>query len=81
MRTHAPLPPAFTLIELLVACLVLAVGVLGLASTAVAVARLTGDSTRAGVAIERGQARMESLRAGLCAASGGSLTAGGISEW
>lgn len=81
MRTHPRLRTAFTLIELLVACLVLGVGVLGLASTAVAVARLTGDSARSGEAVERGQARMESLRSGQCAISGGALTMHGISEW
>jgi prepilin-type N-terminal cleavage/methylation domain-containing protein len=72
---------AFTLVELLVACLVLGVGVLGLASTSVAVARLTGDSTRAGAAVERGQARLEALRSSQCAAAGGTLIVGGIAEW
>ena len=81
MRTSLRLRTAFTLIELLVACLVLGVGVLGLASTSVAVARLTGDSARAGAAVERGQARVEALRAGECAADGGTLDAGGIAEW
>jgi prepilin-type N-terminal cleavage/methylation domain-containing protein len=75
------LRPAFTLLELLVACVVLGVGVLGLASTSVAVARLTGDSARAGTAAERAQARMEALRSGQCAPAGGTLTAGGIGEW
>ncbi len=82
MRTLLRLRSAFTLVELLVACLVLGVGVLGLASTSVAVARLTGDSTRAGAAVERGQARLEALRSRQCAAAaGGTLIAGGIAEW
>jgi Tfp pilus assembly protein PilV len=75
------LRPAFTLVELLVACLVLGTGVLALASTSVAVARLTGDSARAGAAAERGQARMEAMRASACAAASGSALVGGISEW
>jgi Tfp pilus assembly protein PilV len=81
MRTHPRLRTAFTLVELLVACLVLAIGVLGLASTAVAVARLTGDSARSGEAAERGQAHMERLRSSQCALAGGTLTMRGISEW
>ena len=81
MRTLLRLRPAFTLVELLVACVVLGVGVLGLASTSVAVARLTGDSARAGAAIERGQARVEVLRSSQCAAASGTLTVGGIAEW
>jgi Tfp pilus assembly protein PilV len=81
MRSHPGLRSAFTLVELLIACFVLGVGVLGLASTSVAVARLTGDSARAGAAVERGQARMETLRSSQCAAAGGSLSMGGISEW
>ena len=81
MRTLLRLRSAFTLVELLVACLVLGVGVLGLASTSVAVARLAGDSTRAGAAVERGQARLEALRSNRCAAAGGTLIAGGIAEW
>lgn len=81
MRTHPRLRSAFTLVELLVSCLVLGIGVLGLASTAVAVARLTGDSARAGEAVERGQSRMEALRSSQCTAVGGMLTMRGISEW
>ena len=81
MRLQPSLRPAFTLVELLVACLVLGTGVLALASTSVAVARLTGDAARAGEAAERGQARMEAMRAASCAAASGSAIAGGISEW
>jgi Tfp pilus assembly protein PilV len=81
MRSLLRLRAAFTLVELLVACLVLGIGVLGLASTSVAVARLTGDSLRAGIAIERGQARVEALRSSQCAATSGTLTVGGIAEW
>ncbi len=72
---------AFTLIELLVACLVFGTGVLALASTSVAVARLTGDAARAGAAAERGHARMEGMRATRCATASGSLLSGGINEW
>jgi Tfp pilus assembly protein PilV len=72
---------AFTLLELLVACLLLGAGVLALASTSVAVARLTGDAARAGSAAERGQARLEGMRAAGCTAASGSALAGGIAEW
>jgi Tfp pilus assembly protein PilV len=81
MRTLSRSRTAFTLVELLVACLVLGIGVLGLASTSVAVARLTGDAARAGAAVERAQARMEIMRASQCAAAAGALPTGGISEW
>lgn len=81
MRTLPRPRSAFTLVELLVACLVLGIGVLGLASTSVAVARLTGDAARAGAAVERGHARMEAMRAGGCAVASGTLLTGGISEW
>ena len=85
MRSRRPLrlslQSAFTLFELLVACVVLGLGVLALASTAVAVARLTGDASRAGNAAERGQGRMEEMRASHCAGASGTLIAAGISEW
>jgi len=81
MRLPPSLRAAFTLVELLVACLVLGTGVLALASTSVAVARLTGDSARAGAAAERGHARMEAMRANACAVASGSALVGGISEW
>jgi len=71
----------FTLVELLVACFIFGTGVLAIASTSVAVARLTGDAARAGLAAERAQARMEGMRASGCAATSGTLLAGGITEW
>jgi Tfp pilus assembly protein PilV len=85
MRTaHPPTQrrrSAFTLLELLVACFVLGTGVLALASTAVAVARLTGDAARAGSAAERGQGRVEAMRASHCAGASGTLVEAGITEW
>jgi len=72
---------AFTLLELLAACLVLGTGVLALASTSVAVARLTGDAMRAGLAAERGQARVEAMRAAGCASTSGAQFVGGVEEW
>lgn len=72
---------AFTLIELLVACFIFGTGVLALASTSVAVARLTGDAARAGLAAERGQARMEAMRAGVCVAASGTDNTAGVAEW
>jgi Tfp pilus assembly protein PilV len=73
--------PGFTLLEILAACIVLGVGVLALASTAVAIARLTGDAQRAGLAAERGQARVEGMRAAGCAAVVGTQIANGVREW
>jgi Tfp pilus assembly protein PilV len=67
--------------EVLVACLVLGTGVLALASSAVSVARLTGDAARAGGAAERAHARMEALRATGCGPASGNALAGGIAEW
>jgi Tfp pilus assembly protein PilV len=81
MRTPSAPRAAFTLVEILVACLVLCIGVLGLASTSVNVARLAGDASRAGAAAERGQARLEAMRSARCAAAAGTLAAGGIAEW
>jgi Tfp pilus assembly protein PilV len=81
MRTLSRVRAAFTLVELLVACLVLGVGVLGLASTSVAIARLTGDSMRAGAAVERGQARVEAMRSSQCTTTAGTVVLGGIAEW
>lgn len=72
---------AFTLLELLAACVVLGTGVLALASTSVAVARLTGDAARAGLAAERGQARVEAMRAAGCASASGNVAANGVEEW
>lgn len=72
---------AFTLLEVLAACLVLGTGVLALASTSVAVARLTGDAMRAGLAAERGQARVEAMRAAGCVPASGSALGGGVEEW
>jgi Tfp pilus assembly protein PilV len=78
-----PLRPrrAFTLLEVLAACFVFGMGVLAVASTSMAVARLTGDAARAGLAAERGQARVEAMRASQCAPASGSSLAGGIAEW
>ncbi|MEO8879684.1 MAG: prepilin-type N-terminal cleavage/methylation domain-containing protein [Gemmatimonadaceae bacterium] len=81
MRNLPRCRAAFTLIELLVACFVFGTGVLALASTSVAVARLTGDAARASAAAERGQARMEAMRAGACVPRSGTISAGGITEW
>jgi Tfp pilus assembly protein PilV len=81
MRSHPSRRGAFTLLELLVACTLLGTGVLALASTSVAVARLAGDAARAGNAVERGQARIEALRAARCAPAAGSAAGDGISEW
>jgi Tfp pilus assembly protein PilV len=81
MRNPTAHRRAFTLLELLAACLVLGTGVLALASTSVAVARLTGDAMRAGLAAERGQARVEAMRAAKCASTSGAQVAGGVEEW
>ena len=81
MRPSPLCPRAFTLVEILVACFLFGTGVLALASTSVAVARLAGDAARAGNAAERGQARMEGMRASGCAEMSGTMSTGGISDW
>ena len=81
MRFPPSRSPGFTLLEILAACLVLGTGVLALASTSVAVARLTGDAQRAGLAAERGQARVEAMRAAGCTAISGTQLANGVREW
>ena len=73
----------YTLVELLVATVVLAVGVLGLAATAVAVARLTGAGMRQTVAAAAARSRFELLRSGGCGrvASGSAVTRGVHESW
>ena len=71
----------FTLVELMVAILVMAVGVLGLAGTAVAVARLTGGATQQTIAANVAATRFEQLRSSPCASiKTGSATTRGVSE-
>ena len=73
----------YTVIELLVATMVLAVGVLGLAATAVAVARLTGGGMRQTIAAVISRSRFELLRSGGCArvSSGSAITRGVHESW
>ena len=71
----------FTLVELMVAIMVMAVGVLGLAGTAVAVARLTGGAAQQTIAANLAATRFEQLRSSPCAAiKAGSATTRGVSE-
>jgi prepilin-type N-terminal cleavage/methylation domain-containing protein len=71
----------FTLVELMVAILLMAVGVLGLASTAVAVARLSGGAAQQTVAANVAATRFEQLRSASCSTiKAGSATTRGVSE-
>jgi type IV pilus assembly protein PilV len=71
----------FTLVELMVAIMVMSVGVLGLAGTAVVVARLTGGATQQTVAANVAATRFERLRSSPCGAiASGYATTNGVSE-
>jgi prepilin-type N-terminal cleavage/methylation domain-containing protein len=71
----------FTLVELIVAVMVMAVGVLGIAGTAVAVARLAGGASQQTVAANVAATRFEQLRSVSCGAiRAGSATTRGVSE-
>jgi prepilin-type N-terminal cleavage/methylation domain-containing protein len=71
----------FTLVELMVAIMVMAVGVLGLAGTAVAVARLAGGATQQTIAANVAATRFEQLRSSPCGViTSGSATTRGVSE-
>ncbi|MFN2400196.1 MAG: prepilin-type N-terminal cleavage/methylation domain-containing protein [Gemmatimonadaceae bacterium] len=87
LRRHQYSPQAelhggFTLIELVIAVLVLVVGVLGLAGTSAAVARMSGDGARRGTAAEMAQSRFEAFRSAGCAipVGAGAYTARGVRE-
>jgi prepilin-type N-terminal cleavage/methylation domain-containing protein len=73
----------YTIIELLVAMMVLAVGMLGLAATAVAVARLSGGGMRQTIAAAVARSRFELLRSGGCArvSSGAAVIRGVHESW
>jgi type IV pilus assembly protein PilV len=81
-RTHRRRARAgFTLVELMVAIMVMAVGVLGLAGTAVAVARMAGGAAQQTIAANVAASRFERLRASPCAAvKSGTATARGVQE-
>ena len=81
-RTHRRRARAgFTLVELMVAVMVMAAGVLGLAGTAVAVARLTGAGSQQTIAANVAATRFERLRAAPCnTIAAGSATTRGVSE-
>jgi prepilin-type N-terminal cleavage/methylation domain-containing protein len=70
----------FTLVELIVAIMILSVGILGLAGTAVMVTRLTGDGSKQTQAANIAAMRFERLRGGSCTITpwptGGQTTAG-----
>ena len=73
----------FTLVECLVAVTLLAVGLLGLAGTSLAVQRLTTSAARRAGAAAMAWARLERLRGTACAAraSGASASHGLAESW
>ncbi len=71
----------FTLVELMVAVLILAVGLLAMASTAAVIIRQVGDAGRMSVGASVAQSRIEKLYAGDCkTAQTGSATTRKVSE-
>lgn len=74
---------AFTLVEIVVAIMLLSVGVLALAGTAVLVLRLIGAGGTHAVAAATAESRFEILRATPCAAlaSGSSVARGVQEQW
>jgi len=82
MTFHAPhRRRGFTIAECLVAVTLLAVGLLGLAGTALAVERLSGGGARRALAAALARSRMERLRGTACTArAGGSSLTGGLAE-
>lgn len=73
--------PAFTLAECLVAVTLLAIGLLGLSGTSLAVERLGDAAARRSAASTLAWSRLEQLRATACVArAGGSAVTRGIAE-
>jgi prepilin-type N-terminal cleavage/methylation domain-containing protein len=72
---------AFTIVELIVAIVILAVGVLGLVSTAAVVSRLIGGAAQQTLAASVAASRFERLRSMQCASiRSDSATTRGIAE-
>ncbi len=73
----------FTIVEVVVAIVLLAVGILGLVTTAALVTRMMGRGTRASKAAVLAQQRIEILRATPCASlAGGADTVGAFTrQW
>ena len=83
MRSQRPFrsESGITLIEILVSLVVLSVGLLGVAATAIAVTRLTSGGTRRTLAAAAASSRLEGLRGVACArAASGRAVARGIEE-
>ncbi|HXY31076.1 MAG TPA: prepilin-type N-terminal cleavage/methylation domain-containing protein [Gemmatimonadaceae bacterium] len=83
MRSPRPLRSenGITLVEILVSLVVLSVGLLGVAATAIAVTRLTSGGTRRTLAAAAASSRLEGLRNIACArAASGRAVARGIEE-
>lgn len=76
-------PTGFTLIEVVVAILLLSLGALALAGSAVVMARRMGESARATTAVSVGRTRAELSFATPCEAlaAGSERARGAFSEW
>jgi type IV pilus assembly protein PilV len=82
-RTLAESRPAragFSIIELLVSLTLLALGMLGLAGTAVSIARLQRQSASRALAATLAESRLELVRATQCIPSSGDSTVGMLIE-
>lgn len=76
-----PKNSGFTIVEVLVAIVIMAIGVLGLASTASNVSRLIGGGAQQTLAANIAMSRFEQLRSTSCAdMAGGTATRRGMSE-
>jgi len=82
-QTRGRARAGFTLVEMLVAILILTVGVLGLAGTAMYVTRMVGGGAQQTLAAGIAQSRFEALRASNCLAakSDSAVTRGIPSSW
>lgn len=79
--THPrPARPGFTIIELLVSLTLLALGMLGLAGTAVSIARLQRQSASRALAATLAESRLELVRAARCIPSSGDSSVGMLIE-
>lgn len=78
--TPRPARAGFTIIELLVSLTLLALGMLGLAGTAVSIARLQRQAASRALAAALAESRLELVRAARCVPSSGDSTVGVLVE-
>jgi prepilin-type N-terminal cleavage/methylation domain-containing protein len=72
--------PGFSIVELLVALTLLALGLLGLAGTALSIARLQRDGATRSLAAAMAESRLELVRAARCVPTSGDTSTGALVE-